>query len=63
MLMVELLLTPWQIGLASLCDLAFDNIKSQLCEKNIVKELFSLFTAKQVVLHLVAICIPNNLST
>jgi len=44
--MVELLLTPRQIGLTRLCDLAFDNIKSQLCEKNIVKELFSPFAAK-----------------
>lgn len=45
-LMVELLSTPWQMGLTRLRDLAFDNIKSQLNEENIIKELFSSFTAE-----------------
>jgi len=57
----ELPLTPWQIGLARLGDLAFDNIKSQLSEENIVRELFSPFTAQQVVSLLMTTWIPTNL--
>lgn len=44
-LVVEPLLIPRQVDLKSLRDLAFDNIRSQLNEKNIVNELFSPFTA------------------
>jgi len=49
MLVVKPPLTPWQIGLAHLGDLAFDNIRSQMDEKNILRELFSPFTAERVV--------------
>ena len=55
---VELFLTPWQIGFTCLRDLAFDNIESQLNEKNIVNELFSPFTVEQVS-YLVTSCIPE----
>ena len=61
--MGEVLLTPWQIGLACLGDLAFDNIKSQLSEKNIVRELFSPFTAEQVVSRLMVTSVPADLPT
>ena len=52
------LLTPLQIDLARLCDLAFDNLKSQLNEKNIIQELFSPFTAELVLSHIVAVRNP-----
>ena len=64
MSMVELSLTiPCQIGLARLSDLAFDNIKTQLNEKNIVRELFSPFTAERVVSRPVATRPLTNLPT
>ena len=56
------LLNPSQVGLTCLRDLAFDNIKSQLCEANIIKELFSVFTARQVISYFVMIRLSNNLS-
>jgi hypothetical protein len=46
LLPVEPLLTLWQIDLTSLRDLAFDNIKSQMDENNILQELLSPFTAE-----------------
>ena len=52
------LLTPLQIDLARLCDLAFDNLKSQLNEKNIIQELFSPFTAELVLSHIIAVRNP-----
>ena len=62
-LVVEPPLTPWQVDLKPLRDLAFDNIRSQLNEKNIVHELFSPFTAEYVVLHLLITCVQANLYT
>ena len=59
---VELLLTSWQIELTSLRDLAFGNIRSQLNEKNIVKEFFSQFTARQFLSHLVIPYVQTDLS-
>ena len=52
------ILNAWQIGFTCLRDLAFDNIESQLNEKNIINELFSPFTAEQVS-YLVTSCIPE----
>ena len=63
MLSTGLLSTPWQIDLACLRDLAFDNIKSQLDEKNIVQELFSPFTAESVIPHAIATRTPDNVFT
>ena len=51
--------TSRQIDLKCLRDLAFDNIKSQLDEKNIIEELFSPFTAESAVPHIVITRIPN----
>jgi len=60
MLVVELPLTRWQVGLTCLGNLAFDNIRSQMDEKNIVGELFSPFTAERVVSPFAAVCILAN---
>ena len=59
---MELLLKPSQIGFTHLRDLAFDNIKSQLCEANIVRELFSVFTARQAISYFLMVCLSNDLS-
>ena len=52
--------TRLQIDLTCLRDLASENIKSQLNEKNIVQELFSPFTAESAVPRIIAISIPDD---
>ena len=55
-------LTPPQIDLACLRDLAFDDIKSQLDETNILQELLSPFTAEFVVSCATSTCTLTNLA-
>ena len=57
---MALLSSPWKIDLTCLRNLAFENIKSQLNEGNIVQELFSPFTAESAVPCIIVTSILDN---